>query len=291
METPLLVGLVAAGSAITSATITAAVNGRNWRLERQKLSRESEKLELEIAKLREETKKLAAETKKLGEVATTVAEELENRLGYKVRELYSDTSFDENGDGESRRKWIDLEVTKPINDLRIDIKFRTSGVSEDPYIVELVNSAHRVHFELKQRAGDLVEGWAVVNGNMVPDEKVSFVATHRFKRAFTTSYEAALEQYKNEEYKTEYAITDASMPAESLKRQVTFPPSHRDLSPTPHVVVFAGTGESVDTEEGIRVRSGLSFSGNTALLVVNAPKLGRRYGIGWTPPRAKPQTA
>lgn len=262
MEAPVIAAIIAAAVALV------AVVANNWNKDLER-------------------RKLEAEVKKLVEVETTAVGGLVGRLGYKVRELFSETTFDENGDGESRRKWLDLESTKLITNLRFETAFRTSGAAEDPVVEALPGSALQVNFEEKSRSSELIEGWVVLKGNLMPTQKVSFFATHKFKKSFATTLADANQRYKGAECQTEYAVTDATVPAMTLKRQVVFPPSHRDMSPPPQAIVFAGAGETVDADETTRIGSGFSFSGTTALLVVNEPKPGRRYGISWMPPPAR----
>jgi hypothetical protein len=205
---------------------------------------------------------------------------------FEIREFEASTTFDEEGSGEHIRKWIGITSSNCVTNLKIPARFWTSGgKSQDPWIETLPGSQLTAHFDTTTQTDTVVEGNIVIAGVISPTTgPVSFLARQKFEHAFLTTSAAVQQAYRHAAWRTEYAVSEVRNPAKTIRRSVSFPATHRNLSPPPGVIVFIGDSEEVDNDELERVKSGLTVLESSATLVVQNPKAGRRYGIFWMPP-------
>lgn len=219
-----------------------------------------------------------------------MAEEIGERFPYEIGEFEGITTFRDDGTGEHVRRWVNLKTSLTITNLRIPCKFQLSpgAKTSKPTAEPLPGSQLPVHFETTAQTENTMEGFIVLEGLFAPDSGyVGFRVTQPFANAFCLTKEAALEAYRNSAWQTEYATSGIISPAKVLRRSVNFPESHRNLTPPPKAIVFLGDDEVVDQAETARVKPGLTALETSATLVVNDPKVGRRYGISWMPPQAR----
>ena len=163
-----------------------------------------------------------------------------------------------------------------------------------PDVRELQGSGSAVNLsgittQLSDEGQALLEGEIVINGDLGPDSRaVSFRVRQPYHKGFCMSREEASEAYKGADWQEEYAaVPPPNVPVEEIKAIVNFPPSHHDLKPSPHAVVFLGRTEVVHRGETERVKQFFSYEDGVAKLSVPNPIIGLGYVISWTPPRKK----
>jgi len=263
-------------AAIIAAAATLVGVHATYRLEKQKkreVQLTREKVELTLEK----------------NASLTTLDDLGEQVPYEVREFEATTAFDEFGHGEHIRKWIGIICRESITNLKIPAKFWLSGgKNHRPTVEALPGSLLTAHFDVTHETDTMIDGNFVIDGLIRPGTGyVAFYATQRFERGFLLTKQQVHEAYKNEKWTTEYAVSEIRQRTQTLRRSVNFPTSHTKLSPPPFPVVFIGETEEVDDAEIERVQSGLSILDSSATLVVQNPKVGRRYGIAWMPPNTK----
>jgi len=106
----------------------------------------------------------------------------------------------------------------------------------------------------------------------------------RFKKAFLMTRAEVLEAYRDSPMKCEYFGIATYVPARLMRCRVKFPDVEPDLSRGAFPCAFWGDTESVHEVETARLSSLLRIDDRTAELMIEKPRSGIRYVIGWLGP-------
>ena len=296
-SSPVVIGAVIAAIATTIAALIAGLvawrnANRVHQLERDKQQLEKEKLQLEREKVDLERERLKSD-QKVKDTEGAVARSLavtQLSTTYSTERYETVTRFDEQGNGETHRRWIGLRTTQTLTDLKIPYRFGIEGprarISNQPAVTDITPSAKPATYEPESLTDDSVKGYIHLHGQLSPEshEFIGFQLHQQFEGGLCTSRSEAQKAYKDDGWTTEYAGAVMVEPTRVLQISVVFPPSHRNLTPTPSAVVFIGDSEVVSQTETEGVKNLLSFLEGTATLAVANPKPGFRYAISWMPP-------
>jgi hypothetical protein len=296
-SSPIVLGaLITATAALIAAVIAGIVAWRNankvHRLERDKQQLEREKVDLERQKVELERQKLRSD-QKARETEDAVSRSLAvTRLNttYSTERYETVTRFDEQGNGQTHRKWIGLRTTQALTDLKIPYRFGIDGpkakIPSQPDVRDIPPSAKTATYEPESLTDDTVKGQIHLHGLFRPEsgEFVGFQLIQPFEGGICTSRAEAQKAYKDDGWTTEYAGVVMVEGTRVLQISVVFPGSHRTLTPAPAAIVFIGDSEVVSDTETEAVKDLLSFLEGTATLTIGNPKPGFRYAIAWMPP-------
>jgi hypothetical protein len=211
----------------------------------------------------------------------------------RIERLELKCAFDESGSGEQVRRWVGIRSPQTVVDYRIPYGFAVSppgrvivppeGMVAD--VADAVPSVLPVRFVEKASNPQRVHGYVQIGGTLGPETGfVGFEVRQRFERAFLMSRSAVEQAYAHEEWQTEYVGIYVSLPTQSLRLEVAFPPSFRSPGLKAGVVVFFGRGEKRHEAEIERIAPSFRSHDAVAVLEVDDPLPGLQYGIYWMPP-------
>jgi hypothetical protein len=220
-------------------------------------------------------------------VTPVITSNFATETSYEVKEISLFVKFAEDGRGVMRKQWHGIKARQAFQNLTIPFDFGTSpsGSLEEPSVETLAGSSRPVSMEEKLKTGTGWKGTLLIHGPFFPGSgQVSFQLVQPFGKAYCMNRQEAELAYKHDAFKLEYCAASVYAPTDSLKFEVSFPPSHEKLDPEPSPVAFIGETESIHIEETKRIKANGHFTGGVATLTIDSPVIGLRYAISWMPP-------
>jgi hypothetical protein len=121
---------------------------------------------------------------------------------------------------------------------------------------------------------------------------LGFRLTQKISGGFLPTKEDVEHAYVDSAWVGEVFGSSITVPVDTLRVTVVFPPGFEDSAGAAQPVVFFGETEVVNEEELRRLdREGtFNISGRATMLIANAPRRGNQYAIAWMPPPRSPVT-
>jgi hypothetical protein len=119
---------------------------------------------------------------------------------------------------------------------------------------------------------------------------VGFRLKQKIEGGFIPVKEEVEKAYAHSAWLGEFFGSSITVPVDTLRVTLVFPPTFTDVARAAQPVVFFGDTEVVNEGEMRRVDREGSFtiSGRATMLIVKAPRRGNQYAIAWMPPPRSP---
>lgn len=226
--------------------------------------------------------------RKTDQLVSDAANQAAAQLPYVVESELLSLRFGDDGSGEYRRELRGISVRQEIQNLRIPFKWDVACPGAkllQPFGGPASASDPPVDLEIRESTDKGSKGDVVINAFLSPrGDPVSVVFGQPFAKAVCMTRSEAEAAYRNDAWRTEYIVGSPGTRAKTLRVQVDFPPGQRQLTQRPRPVVFQAKAEEVHGSELGRVQDRLSYIDGRAILTVDDPVVGLRYGISWMPP-------
>jgi hypothetical protein len=203
-------------------------------------------------------------------------------FAYRMERVCSSSTINEDGDVIARRELYGVQPNEGFAVHRLISFIGTSGTRVEGPLHEL----HGAHPTFRVDATGSTKSRAEIKIDLdqpleYPD-KVDFVISATFAKAFQMSRKEVSQAYRNDDFKHEYHASIIDIPITVLELKVTFPESFEVKF---HSVVFYGDSEIIAEQETRAIAGALEASSQSASLRIENPKLALQYAIYWIPKR------